>query len=99
MQAQLLLNIMFVYFIQWQIQSILQSNKSIPKAPITSITKHKISSMGELDLFTMRKTVENEKALSLGYLQNNNAGLVEVITTDDTQSLNLNTASESTTLA
>ena len=99
MQAQFLLNIMFIYFIQWQTQSILQSDKSTPKASITSITKHKIRSMGEVDPFTMRKTVGNEKSLSLGHLQNNNAGLVEVITMDDTQSLNLNIASESATLA
>lgn len=45
------------------------------------------------------RTMENQKVILFGHLQNNNAGLVEVITIGDTQSLNLNTASECITLA
>ena len=67
--------------------------KSIPKAYITSIAKQKVRSEGEIDLFIMRRAAETQKVLSSGHLQNNSAGLVGVITTDDsTPSLNLSTA-------
>lgn len=60
-QAQLLLIIMFVSFIQCQIWSILQGNKSVPQTYTASIAQQKVRYKGEVDLFIMKKTVENQK--------------------------------------
>lgn len=65
----------------------------------TSTAKQKVTSKGEADLFTMKRTVENQKGLSSGHLRNNCAGLVRVITIDDTENLDLNTVILSTILA
>lgn len=69
------------------------------KVYITSTAKQKVTSKGEADLFTMKRTVENQKGLSSGHLRNNCAGLVRVITIDDTENLDLNTVILSTILA
>lgn len=52
---------MFISFIQWQIWSILQGNKPIPQTYIASIAQQKVRSKGEVDLYFMQKTVENQK--------------------------------------
>lgn len=88
---------MFVSFIQWQIPSILQGNKSTLQTYIASIAQQKVRSKSEVDFFVRKKPVENQKCPSLGRLQNS-AELIGVVTIGDIKSLNLNTASESVTL-